>query len=102
MLEQLEELDDLKALKTMRRKPLTFKRLEDFLSCNATMQHALLEGGMRPPLTGMWSLGAYALAPWEQTDSLPEVDVSRLQDTGIKALFRQGSFFPSFASCAYT
>lgn len=44
MLERLEDLEDLKTLKAMRSKPLTFKRLEDFLPCNATVQHTLLEG----------------------------------------------------------
>ncbi len=31
MLERLEDLDDLRALKEMRRKPLHFRRFEDFL-----------------------------------------------------------------------
>ena len=31
MLEQLEDLDDLRDLEEMRRKPLDFKRLDDFL-----------------------------------------------------------------------
>lgn len=44
MLERPEDLEDLKTLKTMRSMPLAFKRLEDFLSCNATVQHTLLEG----------------------------------------------------------
>jgi len=32
MLERLEDLEDLRELEEMRRKPLQFKRLEDFLS----------------------------------------------------------------------
>lgn len=32
ILKRPEDLEDLKALKTMRSKPLTFKRLEDFLT----------------------------------------------------------------------
>jgi PHD/YefM family antitoxin component YafN of YafNO toxin-antitoxin module len=32
MLERLEDLDDLEMLKDMREKPLSFKRLEDFLA----------------------------------------------------------------------
>lgn len=31
MLERLEETEDLKALKALRRKPLRFRKLEDFL-----------------------------------------------------------------------
>lgn len=31
MLERLEDIDDLKMLQEMRQKPLTFKKLEDFL-----------------------------------------------------------------------
>jgi len=31
MLERLEDVDDLKLLKQMRKKPLKFRRLEDFL-----------------------------------------------------------------------
>jgi PHD/YefM family antitoxin component YafN of YafNO toxin-antitoxin module len=31
MLERLEDIDDLKALEVMRRKPLSFRHLEDFL-----------------------------------------------------------------------
>ena len=31
MLDRLEDADDLKALKTMRKKPLKFKKLEQFL-----------------------------------------------------------------------
>lgn len=31
MLERLEDADDLKMLEEMRRKPLKFRRLEDFL-----------------------------------------------------------------------
>jgi len=31
MLERLEDVEDLQALKAMRKKPLKFKRLEDFL-----------------------------------------------------------------------
>jgi prevent-host-death family protein len=31
MLEQLEDLDDLKMLEEMRKKPLKFRKLEDFL-----------------------------------------------------------------------
>ncbi len=31
MLERLEDLDDLETLKEMRRTPLNFRRLEDFL-----------------------------------------------------------------------
>jgi PHD/YefM family antitoxin component YafN of YafNO toxin-antitoxin module len=31
MLERLEEVEDLKALEAMRRKPLKFRRLEEFL-----------------------------------------------------------------------
>ena len=31
MLEQLEDLDDLKDLDQMRKKPLDFKKLDDFL-----------------------------------------------------------------------
>ncbi len=35
MLERLEDVDDLKILMEMRKKPLKFKRLEDFLTtCN--------------------------------------------------------------------
>jgi len=32
MLERLEDLEDLKMLQGMRKKPLKFRRLEDFLS----------------------------------------------------------------------
>ena len=32
MLERLEDAEDLKMLEEMRRKPLEFKRLEDFLN----------------------------------------------------------------------
>jgi PHD/YefM family antitoxin component YafN of YafNO toxin-antitoxin module len=32
MLERLEDADDLKMLTELRRKPLKFKRLEDFLA----------------------------------------------------------------------
>lgn len=32
MLERLEDVEDLKALEAMRRTPLKFRRLEDFLS----------------------------------------------------------------------
>ena len=31
MLERLEDSDDLRMLEEMRKKPLTFRRLEDFL-----------------------------------------------------------------------
>jgi PHD/YefM family antitoxin component YafN of YafNO toxin-antitoxin module len=31
MLERLEDIEDLKTLAEMRRKPLRFKKLEDFL-----------------------------------------------------------------------
>ncbi len=31
ILEQLEDVEDLKMLKEMRKKPLKFKKLEDFL-----------------------------------------------------------------------
>jgi hypothetical protein len=31
MLEQLEQVEDLKALEALRRRPLKFRRLEDFL-----------------------------------------------------------------------
>jgi PHD/YefM family antitoxin component YafN of YafNO toxin-antitoxin module len=31
MLERLEDLEDLNVLKEMRKKPLKFRRLEDFL-----------------------------------------------------------------------
>lgn len=31
MLERLDDLEDLKILEEMRRKPLKFKKLEDFL-----------------------------------------------------------------------
>lgn len=31
MLERLEDLEDLKALEEMRKRPLKFKKLEDFL-----------------------------------------------------------------------
>jgi PHD/YefM family antitoxin component YafN of YafNO toxin-antitoxin module len=31
MLERLEDLEDLNVLKEMRRRPLKFKKLEDFL-----------------------------------------------------------------------
>jgi PHD/YefM family antitoxin component YafN of YafNO toxin-antitoxin module len=31
MLERLEQFEDLKALMALRRKPLKFRRLEDFL-----------------------------------------------------------------------
>ena len=31
MLERLDDVEDLKALKEMRKKPLRFRRLEDFL-----------------------------------------------------------------------
>ena len=31
MLERLEDVEDLKALNEMRKKPLKFRRLEDFL-----------------------------------------------------------------------
>ena len=31
MLEHLEDMEDLKELQAMRRKPLKFRRLEDFL-----------------------------------------------------------------------
>jgi PHD/YefM family antitoxin component YafN of YafNO toxin-antitoxin module len=31
LLERLEDAEDLKMLKTMRKKPLKFRRLEDFL-----------------------------------------------------------------------
>lgn len=31
MLERLEDIEDLKMLKEMRRKPLKFKKIEDFL-----------------------------------------------------------------------
>ena len=32
ILERLEDAEDLKALEEMRKKPLEFKRLEDFLN----------------------------------------------------------------------
>ncbi|HJX69639.1 MAG TPA: type II toxin-antitoxin system Phd/YefM family antitoxin [Dehalococcoidia bacterium] len=32
ILERLEDVEDLKALEEMRKKPLKFKRLEDFLN----------------------------------------------------------------------
>lgn len=32
MLERLEDVDDLKLLEQMRKKPLKFKRLEEFLA----------------------------------------------------------------------
>ena len=32
MLERLEDVEDLKTLEEMRKKPLRFKRLEDFLN----------------------------------------------------------------------
>ena len=32
MLERLEDMEDLTALEEMRRKPLKFKKLEDFLN----------------------------------------------------------------------
>jgi PHD/YefM family antitoxin component YafN of YafNO toxin-antitoxin module len=32
MLERLEELDDLEVLKRMREKPLSFRRLDEFLA----------------------------------------------------------------------
>ena len=32
MLERLEDAEDLRVLEEMRRKPLEFKRLEDFLN----------------------------------------------------------------------
>ena len=32
MLERLEDLEDLETLKEMREKPLTFRRLDEFLS----------------------------------------------------------------------
>jgi len=35
MLERLEDVDDLKALQAMRRKPLKFRHLEDFLNLNS-------------------------------------------------------------------
>ena len=31
MLERLEEIEDLKALEAMRKRPLKFRRLDDFL-----------------------------------------------------------------------
>lgn len=31
MLERLEQVEDLKVLKALRRRPLKFRRLEDFL-----------------------------------------------------------------------
>ena len=31
MLQRLEDLEDLRTLKAMRKKPLNFKKLEDFL-----------------------------------------------------------------------
>ncbi len=31
MLERLEDVEDLKALEAMRKRPLKFRRLEDFL-----------------------------------------------------------------------
>lgn len=31
MLERLEDVEDLKALEAMRRKPIKFRRLEEFL-----------------------------------------------------------------------
>ena len=31
MLEQLEQVEDLKALEALRRRPLKFRKLEDFL-----------------------------------------------------------------------
>jgi prevent-host-death family protein len=34
MLERLEDAEDLKMLAEMRQKPLTFKKLEDFLAEN--------------------------------------------------------------------
>jgi hypothetical protein len=35
MLERLDDIDDLKALQAMRRKPLKFRHLEDFLNVNS-------------------------------------------------------------------
>ena len=35
LLERLEDAEDLKALKAMRKKPLKFRRLEDFLKDSA-------------------------------------------------------------------
>ena len=32
MLERLEDIEDLKALEDMRKKPLKFRKLEDFLA----------------------------------------------------------------------
>ena len=32
MLERLDDLDDLKALEEMRKKPLKFRKLDDFLA----------------------------------------------------------------------
>jgi len=34
MLERLEDLEDLKMLQAMRKRPLKFRRLEDFLNNN--------------------------------------------------------------------
>jgi len=31
MLEHLEQIEDLKALQALRKKPVTFRRLDDFL-----------------------------------------------------------------------
>jgi len=36
MLERLEDIEDLKALQEMRERPLTFRRLEDFLEEHAS------------------------------------------------------------------
>ncbi len=36
MLEQLEQVEDLKALEALRRRPLKFRRLEDFLEERAS------------------------------------------------------------------
>ena len=35
LLERLEDAEDLKALKAMRKKPLKFRKLEDFLKDSA-------------------------------------------------------------------
>ena len=35
LLERVEDAEDLKALKTMRKRPLKFRKLEDFLKVSA-------------------------------------------------------------------
>jgi PHD/YefM family antitoxin component YafN of YafNO toxin-antitoxin module len=38
LLERVEDAEDLKALKAMRKRPLKFRKLEDFLRASAGMR----------------------------------------------------------------